>query len=93
MGLSTNSTRPAGHPELHRLSERTGSVAYFPTHPDEISAAALDIARHIRSQYTIAYEPLNQSMDGSYRKIRVAVSSPARLSVRTRTGYVARRDQ
>jgi len=93
MGLSTNSTRPAAHPELHRLSERTGGVAYFPTHPDEISAAALDVARQIRSQYTIAYEPLNRSMDGSYRKIRVAVSSPAHLSVRTRTGYVARRDR
>jgi hypothetical protein len=68
-------------------------VAHFPTHPEEISAATLDIARQIRSQYTIAYEPLNRSMDGSYRKIRVAVSSRARLSVRTRTGYVARREQ
>ena len=89
IGLSNDPARPASHPELHRLTAHTGGVAHFPAHPGEITAAALDIARQIRSQYTIAYEPLNRSMDGSFRRIRVAVSGRAHLSVRTRAGYVA----
>ena len=55
-----------------------------------VDAAALAIARQIRTQYTIAYAPINQALDGSFRKIRVAVKAPDRLSVRTRTGYRAR---
>src|SRR5437899_897358 len=61
----------------------------FPTHPDEISAAALDIARHIRSQYTIAYEPLNQSMDESYRKISGSRLQP-RASFRPNPDWICR---
>ena len=39
----------------------------------------------IRNQCTIAYTPTNQALDGAYRTIRVAVSAPERISVRTRT--------
>jgi hypothetical protein len=55
----------------------------------EIGPLALEIARQIRNQYTIAYAPLNQALDGTYRAIRVAVSGPEHLSVRTRAGYRA----
>ena len=50
---------------------------------------ALEIARQIRNQYTIAYAPLNQALDGTYRTIRVTVSAPERMTVRTRAGYLA----
>ena len=78
-----------GRRELDRLAERTGGMAYYPTDIDQIGAVALEIARQIRNQYTIAYAPLNQALDGSYRVIRVAVSGSERLSVRTRAGYRA----
>lgn len=54
-------------------------------------AEELEIARQIRNLYTIAYAPLNQALDGTYRTIRVAVSVPEHLSVRTRAGYRATR--
>jgi VWFA-related protein len=80
-----------GRHELDQLAERTGGMAYYPASVDEIGAVALEIARQIRNQYTIAYAPLNQVLDGTYRAIRVTVSARERLSVRTRAGYRATR--
>ena len=80
-----------GRHELDQLADRTGGMAYYPADIDEIDAIALEIARQIRNQYTIAYAPLNQALDGTYRTIRVTVSGPERLSVRTRAGYRATR--
>jgi Ca-activated chloride channel family protein len=77
-----------GRHELDQLTEKTGGLAYYPESIDEMGTVALEIARQIRSQYTIAYAPGNQALDGSYRKIRVTVSGDA-MSVRTRVGYWA----
>jgi VWFA-related protein len=78
-----------GRHELDHLAERSGGMAYYPAGIDEIGAVALEIARQIRNQYTIAYAPLNQVLDGTYRAIRVTVTASERLSVRTRAGYRA----
>jgi VWFA-related protein len=79
----------AGRHALEELCNTTGGVAYFPATIEEIDAVALKLAHQIRSQYTIAYAPLNQALDGSYRTIRVTVSSHEHVSVRTRPGYRA----
>ena len=89
--FSTEDRVRQGRHELDRLADRTGGTAFYPAGVDEIGAVALEIARQIRNQYTIAYAPLNQALDGTYRAIRVAVSGPERLSVRTRAGYRATR--
>ena len=78
-----------GRNELDELCAETGGLAYFPRSVEDVGAIALDLAHQIRSQYTIGYSPANQSLDGSYRKIRVVVKGPGRLSVRTRAGYRA----
>jgi Ca-activated chloride channel homolog len=77
--------------ELDELAGQTGGVAYYPRTLEEVGGIALDLARQIRSQYTIGYSPANQSLDGSYRKIRVVARGPGRLSVRTRAGYRVQR--
>ncbi|MEO8519760.1 MAG: VWA domain-containing protein [Acidobacteriota bacterium] len=78
--------------ELEECAERTGGRALFPERLDDIDATVLDIAHQIRSQYTIAYAPQNQALDGTYRKIRVDARGNERLLVRTRSGYLASRD-
>jgi VWFA-related protein len=80
-----------GHHDLDELTEGTGGLAAHLTRLEEIDATAEQLAREIRTQYTLAYTPVNQALDGSYRKIRVVVQGPARqrLAVRTRTGYYA----
>jgi Ca-activated chloride channel family protein len=80
-----------GRHDLDELAEGTGGLAAHLGRLEDIDATAQRLAREIRSQYTLAYTPLNQALDGTYRKIRVDVQGPQRerLSVRTRTGYYA----
>jgi VWFA-related protein len=92
MGLFGDEVRAKqGRRELDQLADRTGGIAYYPADLDQISVVALEIARQIRNQYTIAYAPLNQAQDGTYRAIRVTVSARERLSVKARAGYRATR--
>ena len=78
-----------GRHALEELAEETGGVLYCARTGDEARQVALDLARQIRSQYTIRYGPAKQALDGSYRKIRLQAKGPGRLVVRTRAGYRA----
>jgi VWFA-related protein len=76
---------------LNRLARATGGEAFLPAQLGEVPAICERIARDIRHQYTIGYIPGNPARDGSYRAIRVVArtKSEGKLSVRTRTGYIA----
>jgi VWFA-related protein len=88
IALGTSGGRSAHH-EIDELARQTGGAAYYAEDVDEVETLALDVARQIRSQYTIAYTPENQTLDNSYREIKLTVTAPERLSVRTRSGYRA----
>ena len=79
--------------ELTGLAEATGGETYFPKEVSEVDHIAHVVAHDIRNQYTIQYTPSNSTMDGTYRQIKVAVSAPGHLAVRTRSGYYATPDQ
>jgi Ca-activated chloride channel family protein len=82
-------TMQRGRHALDQLTKQTGGLAYYPADLDGIGPAALEIAQQIRNQYTIAYEPTNQTLDGSYRAIHVQARGQGRLTVVTRPGYQA----
>ena len=71
------------------FSTETGGIAFFPKSIEQVDEIAAEVARDIRSQYTIQYTPLNEALDGSFRAIKVAVNAPGRLTARTRSGYYA----
>ena len=75
---------------LKRLAQATGGEAFLPEQ-GEVAAICERIARDIRHQYTFGYVPSNPIRDGTYRAIRVLARAKGhdRLSVRTRTGYIA----
>lgn len=77
---------------LNELTGATGGLAFYPKEVSDVQSLATQIARDIRSQYTIAYRPNIQQLDGSYRQIKVTVDAPGRPVVRTRTGYYATPD-
>lgn len=77
---------------LNELTTATGGMAFYPKDVNEVQALAVEIARDIRNQYTIAYTPAVQQLDGSYRQIKVTVDAPGKPTVRTRTGYYATPD-
>jgi VWFA-related protein len=77
---------------LKSLAEATGGDVYFPKDLAEVDRVAHQVARDIRNQYTIAYSPAVQALDGSFRQIKVNVNAPGRPTVRTRSGYYATPD-
>jgi len=77
---------------LDLLTEATGGQAYYPKELADVERIAHQVAHDIRNQYTITYTPGNQSLDGSFRQIRVAATGPGHPVVRTRTGYYATPD-
>ena len=74
---------------LEAIAAATGGQAYFPADINEIDLIARQIARDVRNQYTIAYSPTNQALDGSFRQIKVTVDTPRQVVVHTRSGYFA----
>jgi len=76
---------------LNRLARATGGEAFLPGQLSEVVDNCERIARDIRNQYIIGYAPSNPAPDGSYRSIRVLArtNGQGKLSVRTRTGYIA----
>jgi len=77
---------------LNELTGATGGLSFYPKDVSDVQALALQIARDIRNQYTIAYTPAIQQLDGSYRQIKVTVDAPGKPTVRTRSGYYATPD-
>jgi Ca-activated chloride channel homolog len=77
---------------LKELTSATGGLAFYPKDVNDVQALAVEIAHDIRNQYTIAYSPNIQALDGSYRQIKVTVDGPGKPVVRTRSGYYATPD-
>jgi Ca-activated chloride channel family protein len=92
--LSEEERREAKRAEraLLALAEATGGEAYFPKDLAEVDRIAHQVARNIRNQYTIVYTPSNQTMDGTFRQIKVTAKAPGNPTVRTRSGYYATPD-
>jgi VWFA-related protein len=79
---------------LTAITQATGGAAYFPDNPQDVANICTQIAYDIRHQYSIGYYP-SKPADRSFRLVHVDVKPPAgmgSLSVRTRTGYFAARN-
>jgi len=74
---------------LQNLADQTGGLAFFPRSINEVDAIAAEVAKDIRSQYTIGYHSTKPYSIGGYRYVRVDAKAKGagRLTVRTRTGY------
>jgi Ca-activated chloride channel homolog len=75
--------------DLKRLAEETGGRAFFTAEVIELEKSLAGIARELRSQYLIAYEPTNGNYDGKYRQVEVKLPSHKDLRIRTKKGYMA----
>jgi VWFA-related protein len=75
-----------GDKVLRDLAEQTGGHAFFPYSVDDLAESFQNIGNELRSQYFIAYSPINPPVSGQYRKIEVTTDRKG-LIVRTRKGY------
>jgi VWFA-related protein len=74
---------------LEMLSTETGGIAFFPRSLEQVDQIAAEVARDIRSQYTIVYHSTKPSTEPGFRRVQVAAEAKGmgKLNVRTRTGY------
>jgi VWFA-related protein len=75
---------------LKRLAREHAGAAFSPRTPDDVAAAFRQIAREIRSGYTIGFSP-SRDRSGDFRVVRVVVDAGdhRQLVARTRAGYYA----
>lgn len=94
IGIGDNYYDGVNKGALKKISESTGGSAFFPRDERELRDAFRQIQEEMRSQYLIAYEPTNQSRDGSYRKIEVRLANAElekqKVLLTHREGYFAK---
>jgi VWFA-related protein len=62
--------------QLRTFAAMTGGRSWSPRFDGEIPSIMQDIATSLRNQYSMAYSPSNETLDGKYRKIKVELLAP-----------------
>jgi VWFA-related protein len=88
--ISTNRSGAEGRGDkvLRTLADVTGGHTFFPFEAGDLAANFQEIARELRSQYSLAYVSTNTAHDGTFRKITIQPIDK-NLLVRARSGYFA----
>jgi VWFA-related protein len=88
--ISTNRSGLAirGDKVLKYLAEQTGGKAFFPFEAADLAANFQEIARELRSQYSLGYVSTNPVRDGTFRTITIEAGDKG-LRVRHKPGYFA----
>ncbi|MEK7834514.1 MAG: VWA domain-containing protein [Acidobacteriota bacterium] len=79
---------------LRKICDATGGRAIVPKSNRDMEDAFAQLERDLRQQYLLAYEPKNDSPDGSFRKIEIKLKNKSEkemkeLKARHRKGYYA----
>lgn len=62
--------------QLKTFAAMTGGRSWLPRFDGEIPSIMQDVAQSLRNQYSMAYSPTNETLDGKYRKIKVELLAP-----------------
>lgn len=88
--ISTNRSGITEHGDkvLKEFSRQTGGRAFFPFEARDLAGAFQEIAKELRSQYSLGYISTNTAHDGTFRRIRIKPLQKG-LIVSARAGYFA----
>ncbi len=77
--------------DLKKLTEATGGRAVIPNSRRDLDSAFAQLEQDMRQQYLLAYEPSNETPDGTFRKIEIKVPKlkEKEFKIRHRRGYYA----
>ena len=88
-GIETNGRQRAQNQGvLRNFAEKTGGTFIATPGGVAMRETFRKIVEELGRQYTLAYQPKNQTKDGKWRTIEVRVAKP-NLTIRTRKGYNA----
>jgi VWFA-related protein len=81
----------SGAGAMHKLADATGGQVFsIGSNGKKMEAAFEEIESELRTQYLASYTPINNKMDGPYRKLRVECTQNGQpLRVQARQGYYA----
>lgn len=74
--------------QMEALARASGGRLFPARSLEDLEPVYPLVAQELRSVYTLAYYPSNQTFDGRWRRVEVKVRPP--LRTRTRSGYFAR---
>jgi len=88
--ISTNRSGAEGKGDkvLQMLAKATGGHSFFPFEAGDLASNFQEIARELRSQYSLAYVSTNTAHDGTFRKITIQPVDSS-LRIRSKDGYFA----
>jgi hypothetical protein len=74
---------------LKKIAKASGAEAYFPQNASQLPGVWANIARGIRSQYTLGFTSSKKALQEEYRKVTVVATGKdgKALKVHTREGY------
>ena len=79
---------------LKSFAKKSGGLSFFPRFSTAYPAVFKDITTYLRYQYTLAYRPANQKLDGKTRKIKIEAAAdinsdgtPDKLKVNHKESY------
>jgi Ca-activated chloride channel family protein len=72
---------------LEKLAHVSGGVAYFPKHLDQVIPICKQIAKDIRTRYTLGYIPASDGKPLRHVKVVASAAGHGNLIVRARTTY------
>lgn len=75
--------------ELQEIADQTGGRMYSPRKFEDLGTSYAEIARDLRTQYTLGYHSSDPAADGEWRDVEVEIPGHSDYLVRTRKGYYA----
>jgi len=92
-GVEAGTVANSGDRVLQNLAEETGGISFFTGDMIALERSFTRIAKELRAQYLVTYNPANKNYDGNFRKIDVRLAErKGDLKVRTKRGYKALSD-
>ncbi len=88
-GRWSKSVPEKAHDALARISEETGGKSFFPDKVTDIHGIVSEIASELRNQYSIGYFSSNAARDGTFRRVKIELTSAGDNHLRYRRGYYA----
>lgn len=76
--------------QLDLLASESGSKVYYARKVEDLKDSYQQVIRDLSTVYSIGYRPSNKTRDGSWRSVKVQLSSRPDLAARARRGYFAR---
>jgi Ca-activated chloride channel family protein len=89
IGVGNQEMQGVNKGELNKICEPTGGRAFIPRDVEDLDRAFDQLEQDLRQQYLLAYEPDNDTADGSFRKIEVRAPKRKGLRINHRRGYYA----